>query len=389
MPTFANRVAGFGTTIFTEINELAAKHNAINLGQGKPDFDGPPEVIQALVRAAQEGASINQYAPGAGTVAFRKAIAAHANRFYNLDVDPAAGVIVTSGATEAVFASVLGLVDPGDEVIVVEPFFDSYVPNITMAGATPVYVPLHPPAWTFDPDELRAAFTPKTRAIILNSPQNPTGRVFTWDEQKLIADLCIEHDVVAISDEVYEHLVFDGARHIPMAAMPGMFERTVTISSLGKSFSVTGWKIGWVYGAPELITGVARAHQFITFASNHPAQEAAAFALGMPGTYFEEFQTMYTAKRDLMMQALNGAGLKAAMPEGTYFVMADFSDVFDGDDVAFAKYLTTEIGVACIPPSFFYSPQHVHIARTQARFAFCKSDDTLREAGERLAKLAR
>jgi N-succinyldiaminopimelate aminotransferase len=387
MPSISNRVAGFGTTIFTEINELAAKHNAINLGQGRPDFDGPPDVIGAAIKALQSGQQANQYAPGVGIMALRQAIAAHNERFYNLHLDPVAGVLITSGATEAVFTSVLGLVDAGDEVIVIEPFFDSYVPNITMAGATPVYVPLHPPTWTFDPDELRAAFNAKTRAIIVNSPQNPTGRVFTYDEQKLIADLCIEHDVVCISDEVYEHLVFDNMRHIPMATMPGMFERTVTISSLGKSFSVTGWKIGWVYGTPDLVKGAAQAHQYTTFASNNPAQQAGAVALGMGGTYFEEFQHMYTTKRDLMMDALHNAGLKAKQPEGTYFVMADFSDVFDGNSMEFARYCTSEIGVGCIPPGVFYGPEHAHIAQTQARFAFCKSDDTLRQAGERLAKL--
>lgn len=387
MPAFANRVAGFGTTIFTEINELAARHSAINLGQGRPDFNGPEAIIQAAVRALQSGQQANQYAPGAGALSLRTAIAAHVDRFYNLALEPAENVLVTAGATEAVFSSVLGLVDAGDEVIVIEPYFDSYVPNITMAGATPVYVPLRPPNWTLDPEELRAAFNERTRAIIVNSPQNPTGRVFTWDEQKLIADLCIEHDAICISDEVYEHLVFDGSRHIPMATMPGMFDRTVTVSSLGKTFSVTGWKIGWVYGPRELITGVGRAHQFVTFAANHPAQEAAAFALGLPGDYFEDFQAMYSAKRDLMMQALDGAGLKSHTPEGTYFVMADFSDVYDGDSVSFARYLTSEIGVACIPPGFFYSPEHAQLARTQARFAFCKNDATLQEAGERLAKL--
>lgn len=388
MSKMSDRVAGFGTTIFTEINQLAAQHNALNLGQGKPDFDTPSEVIAALVQAAQAG-NRNQYAPGDGVTELREAVAAHANRFYNLDIDPKAGVVVTAGATEAVFSSVLGLVDKGDEVIVIEPYFDSYVPNITMAGAIPVFVPLHPPQWTFDPDELRKAFNIKTRAIIINTPHNPTGRVFTLEEMTLIADLCKEHDVTVISDEVYEHLTFDAVQHIPMATLPGMFERTVTVSSMGKTFSATGWKIGWVSGAPEIVTGVARAHQFVTFAVNHPAQVAAASALGVAGTYYEDFQAMYTVKRDLMMHALSSAGLKARQPEGAFFVMADFADVFDGDDIDFARYLTSEIGVACIPPTFFYSTEHAHMASTMARFAFCKSDDLLRQAGERLAGLAK
>jgi N-succinyldiaminopimelate aminotransferase len=387
MPTISNRVAGFGTTIFTEINELAQKYGALNLGQGKPDFDAPSEIVAEAVKALQS-AVYNQYAPSIGAPALREAIAAHSRRFYNLDIDPARGVVVTSGATEAIFSSVLGLVDRGDEVIVIEPFFDSYVPNITMAGAAPIYVPLHPPDWIFDPDELKAAFNAKTRALILNTPHNPTGRVFTCEELTMIAELCIEHDVTVISDEVYEHLTF-GAPHIPIATLPGMFERTVTVSSLGKSFSVTGWKIGWAYGHPDLIKGVMQAHQFVTFASSHPTQIAGAFALGLGGTYYEEFQAMYMVKRDLMMQALTNAGLKARQPEGTYFVMADFSDVFDGDDIEFARYLTSEIGVACIPPTFFYCTQHAHMASTQARFAFCKSNDLLRQVGERLSKIAR
>jgi N-succinyldiaminopimelate aminotransferase len=386
MPSIAQRVAALGTTIFTEINDLALKHNAINLGQGRPDFDGPADVIAAEVAALQDGKH-NQYAPGLGTLTMRQAIAGHAGRFYNLDVDPASGVVVTAGATEGVFSSILGLVDEGDEVVLIEPYFDSYVPNLDWVKAKPVYVPLHPPNWTLDPAELRAAFSPHTKAILLNTPQNPTGRVFTYDEMKLIADLCIEFDALCISDEVYEHLVFGDARHIPMAAIPGMFERTVTVSSLGKSYSVTGWKIGWVYGHPTLINGVSRAHQYVTFAAHHPAQTAAAYALNLATTYYEEFLEMYTTKRDLMMSALAGAGLKATSPQGTYFVMADFSDVFDGDDLAFARYLTSEVGVGCIPPGLFYSPEHAHIGKKYARFAFCKSDDTLKAAGERLAKL--
>ena len=388
MPTTAKRVSTFGTTIFTEINVLAAQHGAINLGQGRPDFDGPADVVNAAVKALQDGQH-NQYAPGIGTPTMRQRIADHAGKFYNLDIDPNTGVVVTSGATEAVFDCILGLIDPGDEVIVIEPYFDSYVPNLIMAGATPVYVPLHPPNWTLDPDELRRAFNKNTRALLWNSPQNPTGRVFTVEEMTVVADLCKEFDVTVISDEVYEHLTFDPTPHIPISTLPGMFERTVTASSLGKTFSVTGWKLGWVYGHPDLVAGVMRAHQFVTFASHHPSQEAAAYALGLPGTYYEELQAMYLTKRDIMMTGLANAGLKASTPEGTYFVMADFSDVYDGDDVAFAKYLTTEIGVACIPPTFFYSPEHAGIARKMARFAFCKSDDTLRAAGEKLAKLKR
>jgi N-succinyldiaminopimelate aminotransferase len=386
MPAIARRVSGFGTTIFTEINDLAQQHNALNLGQGRPDFDGPSEVIEALVKAARSGQH-NQYAPGPGTVSLRQGVANFAARFYDLDIDPMRGVITTPGATEAIFASIMGLVDPGDEVIIIEPFFDSYVPGVIMAGAVPVYVPLHPPDWTFDFDELRAAFSPKTRALLLNTPHNPTGRVFTREELTVIAELCQEYDATVISDEVYEHLLFDDARHIPIATLPGMFERTVTIGSAGKSFGMTGWKIGWVYGHPDVVQGVAQAHQFIAFAVNHPAQEAVAFALTLPGTYYEDYRELYTVKRDLIMQAINGAGLKASTPQGTYFVMADFSDVFDGDDVEFARYLTAEIGVACIPPTFFYSDDHQHIGRKQARFAFCKGDDTLRAAAERMAKL--
>lgn len=388
MSKMSARVADFGTTIFTEINMLAAQHNALNLGQGKPDFDGPTDVIDAAVNALKAG-DRNQYAPGPGAPSLKQAVASHASRFYDLEIDPNAGVIVTAGATEAIFSAILGTVDRGDEVIVIEPYYDSYVPNILMAGAIPVYVPLHPPNWTLDPDELRKAFNTKTRAIMINTPHNPTGRVFTLEELTLIADLCKEHDVTAISDEVYEHLIFDSAKHIPIATLPGMYERTVTISSLGKTFNVTGWKIGWAYGAPELITGVARAHQFITFAVNHPAQEAAAYAMSLPETYYEGYQASYTAKRDLLMNALTDAGLKARKPEGTFFVMADFADVFDGDDIEFARYLTAEVGVACIPPTFFYSTGHAHMASTQARFAFCKSDDLLRAAAERLANLVK
>jgi len=386
MSTIASRVAGFGTTIFTEINNLAREHNATNLGQGQPDFDGPQEVIDAFVRALQSGKH-NQYAPGPGTPNLKQGIANHAARSYGLEIDPAKGTLVTPGATECIFACVMGLVDPGDEVIIIEPFFDSYVPNVVMAGAKPVYVPLHPPDWTFDLDELKAAFNPNTRAILLNTPHNPTGRVFSLEELTTIADLCKEFDVTVISDEVYEHLIFGDARHIPIATLPDMLERTITIGSAGKTFGMTGWKVGWAYGTPELMKGVAQAHQYIAFAVNHPAQEAVAHAFTLSGTYFEEYRDTYTRKRDLMMDAINMGGLKARQPQGTYFVMADFSDVFDGNDVEFARYMVSEIGVAVIPPTFFFSDENKHLAKKQIRFAFCKSDDTIRTAGEKMSKL--
>jgi N-succinyldiaminopimelate aminotransferase len=386
MSTSASRVATFGTTIFTEVNTLAQQYNALNLGQGKPDFDTPQDIIMQLVQAAQSG-QYNQYAPGPGTASLRQAIVDHTARFYNLDINPVDGVVVTSGATEGIFSAILGLVDPGDEVIVIEPYYDSYVPDIIMANAVPVYVPLHPPAWTFDTDELRSAFTRKTRALILNTPQNPTGRVFTRQELALIAELCIEHDVTVIVDEVYEHLLFAPAQHIPIATLPRMFERTVTVSSAGKLFSATGWKVGWVYGPPDLVEGVARAHQFVTFAVHHPSQEAIAYALNLPGTYYEAFQAMYETKRQLMTSALDSGGLKYYAPQGTYFMMADYSDVFDGTPLEFTRYLVKEVGVACIPPESFYSQEHRNIGHGYVRFAFCKSDDMLRQVKDRLGKL--
>src|SRR6266576_1668247 len=384
IPAF--RVATFGTTIFTEINTLAQQYNALNLGQGKPDFDTPPDIVMHLVQAAQAG-QYNQYAPGSGTASLRRAIVDHAGRFYDLDIDPVHGVVVTSGATEGIFSAILGLVDPGDEVIVIEPFYDSYVPNIRMANAIPVCVPLHPPMWTFDADELRSAFSKKTRALILNTPQNPSGRVFTRQELTMIAELCIEYNVTVIADEVYEHLIFAPAQHIPIATLPGMFERTVTVSSAGKLFSMTGWKIGWVYGSPDLVQGVLGTHQFVTFAVHHPSQEAIAYALNLPGTYYETFKAMYETKRQLMMSALDSGGLKYCAPQGTYFMLADYSQVFNGTPMEFTHYLVKEIGVACIPPESFYSQEHRNIGHGYVRFAFCKSDDILRQVKDRLGKL--
>lgn len=386
MTTMANRVARFGTTIFSEINDLALKYDAVNLGQGKPDFDGPQEIIAAAQQALEDG-KCNQYAPGLGIYSLRQAVSEHEQRFYGLELDPDSQITVTVGATEGVYASVMGLVDPGDEVIVFEPFYDSYIPAINMAGAIPCYCPLHPPTWHFDPDELRALFNEKTRALIINTPHNPSGKIYTDKELALIADLCKEYDVTVISDEVYEHIIFDGIPHKSLISLPDMFERTVKVSSIGKSFSVTGWKIGWVVGSQALVTGVQRARQFISFAVAHPLQVGAAHALHMDDEYFESLIQLYQGKRDLLVKLLNDAGLKATTPRGSYFIMADFSDVFDGNDVEFAKWLIQEIGVACIPPTFFYSESNKHIVSKQARFAFCKTDEVLHAAAEKLARM--
>ena len=386
MPSFANRVADFGTTIFTEINQLASQHQAVNLGQGRPDFDGPDDIVAAAIRALNSDTA-NQYAPSPGLPSLREGVAKHAGIFYDLDVDPNAGVIITAGATQGVFSSIMGLVDPGDEVIVIEPYYDSYVPGVLMAGGKPVFVSMHPPNWTFVEDELRDAFNPNTRALILNTPNNPTGRVYTRAELQLIAKLCIEYDVIVISDEVYEHLIFEGHQHIAIASLDGMFERTVTVGSAGKTFGMTGWKIGWVYGHPDLMTGVWRAHQFIVFATNHPTQAAVAYAFTLGNSYYEEYQALYTRKRELVMQVIDAAGMSAIQPEGTYFIMGDFSRIYEGNDVEFCKYLIEHIGVATIPPSAFFSPNHKHLAENHVRFAFCKSDETLEQAAEKMAKL--
>ncbi len=385
MPEMARRVADFGTTIFTEINMLAREHRAVNLGQGAPDFDGPPPVLAAAVDAINS--QMNQYPPGTGIPKVKEAIALHAERFYGQKLDPVTQVAVTSGATEAVFAAILGLTDPGDEIIVFEPVYDSYVPNMVMAGVTPRYVTLRAPDWSFDPDELKAAFNARTRAIIVNTPHNPTGKVYSREELTLIGSLCQEHDVIAITDEVYEHILYDGVTHTRLATVPGMADRALTISSLGKTFSVTGWKIGWALGPQPIVEMLNRAHQFITFAVSSPLQMAAATALNLPSTYYEELQTTYQGKRDYLMGALRAAGFDVLKPKGGYFIMVDWRGSAPSnvqDDVQFARWLITEVGVACIPPSAFYQNSDKHLARHLARFAVCKKDETLQAAVERL-----
>jgi N-succinyldiaminopimelate aminotransferase len=322
----------------------------------------------------------------------REAIAKHAERFYGQTLDPETEVLVTSGATEGMFAAILGLTDPGDEVIVFEPVYDTYVPNMVMAGVTPRYVALRGDDWSFDPDELAKAFNSRTRAIIVNTPHNPTGKVYSRDELAAIAALCQKHDAIAITDEVYEHILYDGAAHTRLATLPGMAERTLTISSLGKTFSVTGWKVGWAIGAEALVTAVNRAHQFITYAVASPLQAAAATALEMPSTYFRDLQSFYQGKRDRMLDLLQKAGFEVLRPQGSYFIMADWRGVAPSrvqDDLQFAEWLTTKVGVACIPASIFYQDSDKYLGKYLARFAVCKKDETIAAAAKKLIAIGK
>src|SRR5262245_8041919 len=390
MRTISQRVARFGTTIFVEINDLARAHGAVNLGQGAPDFDGPPQVLAAAVDAVNS--ALNQYAPGIGLPAARAAIAQHAQRFYGQILNPDTDVLVTAGATEGVFAAILGLTDPGDEVIVFEPVYDTYVPNLVMAGVSPRYVPMRGDDWSFDADELARAFSPRTRAIIVNTPHNPTGKVYCREELKTIAELCQKYDTLAITDEVYEHILYDDTVHTRLATLPGMADRTVTISTLGKTFSVTGWKIGWALGPSVLVNAVNQAHQFITYAVATPLQAAAATALKLPSEFFKNLQADYQARRDVMVKALQHAGFKVFKPHGSYFVMVDWRSVAPKhveDDIQFAQWLIRDVGVACIPPSAFYRESDKHLGKYLARFAVCKKDETLTAAAEKLAKLGK
>lgn len=385
----AERLRPFGTTIFAEMTALANEHKAVNLSQGFPDFDGPEFVREAATRAMAEGR--NQYAPLPGTPELRAAISGWYGRG-GMDVDPDREVTVTAGCTEALAASFLGIVNPGDEVVVFEPFYDSYRACLAMAGAVGRWVTLRPGAdgrFEFDEAELRAAFGPKTRAILVNTPHNPTGKVFTREELGLIRDLCVEHDAIAIVDEVYERLTYDrGLPHVRLAQLDGMGERTLTLSSLGKTFSLTGWKIGWAVGPAWLTAGVRSAHQFLTYAVATPLQIGAAAALSEGEQSVRELRAHYHAMRDLLAGALEGVGLRVLTPDGSYFIMADHTPVSArlglADDVAFCRHLTSTVGVAAIPPSAFYAdPGH---GAAFVRFAFCKTEGTMRAAIERLEK---
>jgi N-succinyldiaminopimelate aminotransferase len=378
----SSRLAPFGTSVFSEMTRLAQAHGAINLAQGFPDFEGPPALIEAMVEAARAGH--NQYARSMGAVPLVEAIARERAERTGLAYDPLSEVIVFSGATEGIAAAILGLVSPGDEVVLFEPVYDSYPACVALAGGVPRYVTLRFPDFRLDPAALDAAFSPRTRLVVLNTPHNPTGKVFGRAELELIAERCRRHDAVVLADEVYEHLTYDGAEHVPIASLPGMKERTLSLSSTGKSFNFTGWKVGWGTGAQPLVAAAQAAHQFLTFATHTPTQHAVAHGLSTLGpAHHAAVRAEYQARRDLLLEVLGRLGLRVAAPAGAYFVLADFSPIFEGDDVAFARWLTEHRGVAAIPPSSFY-PAEPAEGRRLVRFAFCKRLETLRAAAERL-----
>jgi N-succinyldiaminopimelate aminotransferase len=378
------RMRPFGTTIFAEMSALAAKTGAVNLGQGFPDTDGPQEMLDAAVAALRSGQ--NQYPPGAGIEPLRAAVAEQQRRFWELDYDPAGEVLITAGATEAIAASILGLCEPGDEVVCFEPYYDSYAACISLAHATrkPVTLRPHEGRYGFDPDELRAAFSARTRVVLLNTPHNPTGKVFTRTELELIAQLCQEYDAVAVTDEVYEHLVFTDASsaHVPLATLPGMRSRTLRISSAAKTFSCTGWKIGWVSGPARLVSAALRVKQFLTFVNGAPFQPAVAVALRLPDEYFITLASELQAKRDLLADGLTMAGFGVLRPEGTYFVTADITPLGGHDGVEFCLELPERAGVVAVPTQVFYDNERA--GARLVRFAFCKRTSVLTEAVNRL-----
>lgn len=384
VPHLTAKLQGFGTTIFAEMTALAAATGSINLGQGFPDTDGPRIVLDAAIDAINGGQ--NQYPPGPGMPVLRQAIAAHQQRFYGLTYDPDTEVLVTAGATEALAGALLGLLDTGDEVVLFEPMYDSYQACIALAGAVAKPVTLRPPSYGFDLDELRAAITPKTRLLLVNTPHNPTGKVLDRAEMQVIADLATEHDLIVLTDEVYEHLLFDDAEHIAMATLPGMRQRTLSISSGGKTFNTTGWKIGWLCGPAALIVAARTAKQFLTYVSGGPFQPAIAVGLGLADSYFTDLAADLQAKRDRLLPGLTAAGFEVYPTSGTYFVTVDIRPLrADGDGMALCRELPQRCGVVAIPNEVFYANRHE--GRHLVRFAFCKRLEVLDEVVERLARL--
>jgi N-succinyldiaminopimelate aminotransferase len=381
-PYLASRLQGLGTTVFAEMTALAERTGSINLGQGFPDRDGPEEVSEAAVTAIRAGQ--NQYPPGPGIPELRTAIAGHQGRFYGIDLDPDTDVLVTAGATEAITAALLGLCEIGDEVVVFEPFYDSYGAAIALAGAQRRVVPLEPPDWSFDPDRLAASITPRTRLILLNSPHNPTGKVFSAPELETIARCCVDHDLLAVTDEVYEHLVFEG-RHVPLCTLPGMAERTLTVSSAGKTFAFTGWKIGWACGPAPLVAAVRTVKQFLTYVNGAPFQPAVAAGLGLPDDYFAGAAKALQAGRDRLCAGLAEAGFDVFETHATYFAIAGVAGFGVGDGVEFCRTLPERCGVVAVPAAAFYDDPRQ--PRPLVRFAFCKQADVLDEAVSRLGQL--
>ncbi|MBB6628367.1 pyridoxal phosphate-dependent aminotransferase [Nocardioides sp. KIGAM211] len=380
----ASRLQGIAPTVFSQMSALAARTGSVNLGQGFPDVDGPPDVIARAVAALESGQ--NQYAPGTGVPALRQAVARHQRRHYGLDLDPDAQVCVTTGATEAVAAALLGLVNPGDEVVVLEPYYDSYVAMIQMAGGVRRPVTLRAPDFRLDVDELRAAVTPRTRFVLLNSPHNPTGTVLTREELTAVAEVAVEHDLVVITDEVYEHLTFDDHEHVPLATLPGMFERTLTLSSAGKSYSFTGWKVGWATGPADLVGAVLAAKQWLTFTSGSPLQPAVAHALDEEPDWPAALARDLQARRDLLCAGLADVGLDVRVPEGTYFATSDISSLGWEDGLSFCLALPERAGVVAIPSQVFHDdPTGAGPGGQLVRWAFCKEPGVIRDGLARLA----
>jgi aminotransferase len=379
----SHRTSRFTESVIREMTRLAIEHDAVNLAQGFPDFGAPDEIK----RAAQDAiaADVNQYAITWGAKPLRDAIAAKYRKWYGIDYDPEREITVCCGATEGMIAALLAVTNPGDEIIIFEPYYENYGPDALLCEAERKLVRLRPPDWTFDPDELRRAFSSKTKAIILNSPNNPTGKVFTRSELQVIADLCQEFDALAITDEIYEHIIFGGASHFPIATLPGMRERTVLVNSMSKTYSVTGWRVGFVLAAPDLSDSIRKVHDFLTVGAAAPLQQAGVVALSLPDSYYEKLSVEYQKRRDLLSERLDRAGFRCYRPNGAYYIMTDISAFGFADDLSFVRHLIEKVGVAAVPGSSFFSDSHAGTALI--RFCFCKKYETLEKAGDRLRRI--
>lgn len=375
----------FTESVIREMTRLANQHNAINLAQGFADFPAPAEIKQAAIDAIN--ADVNQYAITWGAKSFRDALVEKTRWYLGLDVDPEKEITVTCGSTEAMIAALMAIINPGDEVIVFEPFYENYGPDAILSGATPRFVTLHPPEWNFDPDELKAAFNDQTKAIIINTPNNPTGKVFSRQELEFIADLCMQWNVIAVTDEIYEHILYDGAEHVAIATLDGMRQRTVTINGMSKTYSVTGWRVGYTIASWEITSAIRKVHDFLTVGAPAPLQEAGTLALKMPPGYYQELAAEYAQRREVLWQALVDVGFKPYRPRGAYYIITDIHEFGFPSDVAFAQHLVQDIGVAVVPGSSFY--QEPRKGSQQVRFSFCKKIETLQQAADRLRRLGR